>query len=1039
MENLSVSLLGTFRASLDGNPITQFRTKSVQALFIYLVCEAERPSSREQLMDLLWPGMPQASAQGNMRQTLYRLRKLIPEIREKNGETAVPFLITNRQSIQINPDADYYADIHAFTSLIDNDPEKAIGLYRGDFLSGFYLADSETFEGWANNQRELYRRQALAAMERVTAVSIQNANYEQAIKLAQRQLEIDNLRERSHRQLMEAWAKNGRRREALSHYQKLQQLLQDELAIDPSQETQSLIEIIRTDNLSESKPSSDQESIFLSNTSTQPKHNLPRRLTSFIGRERELATITRLIRDNHLVMLTGVGGIGKTNLSLQAGQQMLDEFPDGVWLVELAPIADPEMVTQTTAHALGLRPASDRPILEVLLDFLKDKESLIILDNCEHVIHTAADLVKTLLQACPDITILTSSREALGVPGEMIYQVPSLIVPRATQQIRIDEWERFDALRLFVERGTAVLPDFQVTEDNFQSLVQICQRLDGIPLALELAAARLKVLSTEQILHRLDNRFKLLTGGRRTALPRQQTLRALIDWSWELLSNSEKILLQRLSVFSGGMRLDAVEAVCASDELDAYEILDLLTELVNKSLVISRREQGKETRYFLLETIRQYAQERLTEAGDSATYRDRHLDHFLQLCQQSELELISPDQVAWLKQLEQEMDNLRIALNWAEDTDVEAGLRIIVSSRLFWFERALMQEGEAWLERLLKKSDGVTPEAVASAMIRQAEFAIWTNFDRAKLILEDGLAFSRDINYQLGIAWCLTLLGIINRDDRKHQKNLFIESIALFRVHEDKYGLAHALIWAGFFELMHDHDQASAFLAESEALYIELGHVGGKVAIQGILGYREMSQGNFAAARLYFEEELAISESIGKYRTSWALLRMGNLHYWLGEYNKAEAYFKKSLSLRQQIDSSVNENWGHAHLGYVYLGLRDYKLARKELIEALHLFQAGGVRDGIGFTIEGLARMATDLEEPKRAIRLFAWTDGLREEVQNPRPPVEEAAVAQVKERILQMIGEEAYLKAYEEGKSMSQDEAIAYALENNQDYPLVT
>ena len=304
--------------------------------------------------------------------------------------------------------------------------------------------------------------------------------------------------------------------------------------------------------------------------------------------------------------LTGAGGIGKTQLSLQVGQRLLDAFPDGVWLVELSSIADPALIPNTAAYALRLLELPGRPTLEILLDYLQDKYSLLILDNCEHLINETANFVERVLLTCPKLKLLANSRETLGVPGEVPYQVQPLSFPVAGQAPSFEEWKQYDAMRLFAERAAVVLPDFQVTQNNLTPLAKICQQLDGIPLALELAAVRVKMLTIEQIASRLDDRFRLLTGASRTVLPRQQTLRASIDWSWKLLSTAEQGLLRRLSVFAGEINLEAVEGICATSDIDKAQILDLLAQLVNKSLVIVEREPGEETRYRILETIRQY-------------------------------------------------------------------------------------------------------------------------------------------------------------------------------------------------------------------------------------------------------------------------------------------------------------------------------------------------------------------------------------------------------------------------------------------------
>ena len=1040
MAALSLSLLGSFEAALDNKPLTQFRTKSVQALLIYLVCEAERPYQREALMELLWPGMPQTSAQANMRQTLYRLRKLIPEVKGQNGD-AVPFVLTDRQTIQINPDADYFLDVATFTS---SEPAQAIALYRGDFLADFYLPDSEAFEEWAAARRADYRRQVLAMMEEETAVHLQAARYDQAIQLAQRQIEIDNLRESSHRQLMEAWARNGRRREALSHYETLRQLLQAELAIEPEPETLTLIEAIRAGELSGTPASSAVQAIPSGNGAAKPRHNLPQRLTSFVGREKEMATITDLISQNRLVMLTGVGGIGKTNLCLQVARQVLQQFPDGVWLVELAPIADPALVAKTAANTLGLRESSDRTliaytresqeseqrsILQILLDFLQEKECLLILDNCEHVIEAAAQFVTTLLQATAGVKVLASSREALGVLGEMPFRVPSLSVPDAHQLAAVNAWQQFDALSLFVERATAVSPEFQVTEDNLPSLVQICRRLDGIPLALELAAARVTVLNTAQIAARLDDRFRLLTGGSRTALPRQQTLRALIDWSWELLSEKEQMLLQRLSVFAGGMRLDAVEAVCADDDLDRYDILDFLSELVKKSLVLARREPGQPIRYSLLETIRQYAQERLMMTGQGATFRQRHLDYFMTWAKRVEPELTGLEQALWLNRLENELDNMRIALNWALDTDCEAGLRLVTAVSRFW-HLSYIGEGEMWLAQLLASGSAVSPAVVAKALQVQGLFnSNPFKHEEAHRQLEKSLAIYQTLQDEVEIVNSLRYLTL-GHGWLESQKELLV---LLPRLRQPGYEmqLAESLLWLSYYEAQqNNYEKAQALVHESEALFREMGHLEGLADALQWSGYYGVWQGNLEFARPLLEESLSIQKQMGERRISTGLQTLGFLYLRLGDYPQSRQYLQESLALTQHAGNMITSYWTFIMLGYVHLRSGELVEARQIFTKSVKQFYDVREQIGVVYTLEGFASLAVRHEQPERAVRLLAFADRRRVELHDPRPLSEQEDVDRDMAVIRQMFNQQTIDAVYAAGKATTTEEAMAYALE---------
>ncbi|MGE5264534.1 MAG: ATP-binding protein, partial [Acidobacteriota bacterium] len=383
-------------------------------------------------------------------------------------------------------------------------------------------------------------------------------------------------------------------------------------------------------------------------------NNLPIQLTSFVGREKEIVQLKHQLTTTRLLTLTGSGGTGKTRLSLQVAAEVLDTFKDGVWFVELAPVADPALLPQTVAFALGVPEQPGRAILDLLIDHVRAKQLLLILDNCEHLIDACAKLVDKLLRAAPDLKIVTSSREDLGIAGETVHRVPSLSVFEPGQAPTLDAILHSECVRLFLERASAVQSSFQLTEKNAPSIAQICRRLDGIPLAVELAAARVKVFSPEQIASRLDNRFGLLTGGSRTALPRQQTLRALIDWSYDLLSEPEKTLLRRLAVFSSGWTFEAAEAVCAGEGIEQANVLDLLSHLVDKSLVVVEESDAEGARYRLLETIRQYARDKLLESGESVRVRDRHLAFYLEFAEHNEPNLFIPDEIEWLDRREPE-------------------------------------------------------------------------------------------------------------------------------------------------------------------------------------------------------------------------------------------------------------------------------------------------------------------------------------------------------------------------------------------------
>jgi len=448
-------------------------------------------------------------------------------------------------------------------------------------------------------------------------------------------------------------------------------------------------------------------------------NNLPAQTTSFVGREREMAEIKRSLEKTRLLTLTGTGGTGKTRLSLETGAQLINEFRDGVWLIELAPITEPDRIVEAVATAVGARGEPERPERETLLNFLRSKNVLLILDNCEHILAAAAALAANLLRVCPHLKILATSRHNLAIAGEVTYPVP----PLAMFDVRLEELtgpdiaerlSHYEAVKLFIERAVSVRPDFAVTNANAPALAEICSRLDGIPLAIELAAARIRVLDLDQIAERLDNRFRLLRGGSGSSgLPHQQTLQALIDWSHDLLSEQERILFRRLGAFVGGRSLEALEAVCAGDGIDEFDILDLLQQLVDKSLITVERESGGSSRHTMIESVWHYAREKLESSGEADTLRDRHLDYFLRFAETAAPHLEGPKQKEWLDRCQREIFNFRFAFEWAiRSRKTEAGYRLVKALYRVVEIRSNLEETSKNIQQLLALPDEGVPDLV---------------------------------------------------------------------------------------------------------------------------------------------------------------------------------------------------------------------------------------------------------------------------------------------------------------------------------------
>jgi predicted ATPase/DNA-binding XRE family transcriptional regulator len=758
--------------------------------------------------------------------------------------------------------------------------------------------------------------------------------------------------------------------------------------------------------------------------------NLPISSSSFIGRKKEQVEITHLIERSRLVTLTGVGGIGKSRLSLQTASALFDHFPEGIWLVELASLSDPAMVLQAIIKALELTEQADKALDLSLTDFLKTRKALLILDNCEHLIQACAQTVETLLQSCRNLHILITSREALRLAGETIYLVPPLNTPDL-QHLSIGSLPKYESVQLLVERAQSASYGFSLTPENAPAVAQICQQLDGIPLALELAAGRVNVLGVEEIATRLDQRFKLLTGGSRTALPRHQTLRAMIDWSHDLLSEPEGILLHRLSVFAGSWTLQGAEWVCASPGIEPSEVLNLLNQLLNKSFILVEHKQQQGTRYRMLETIRQYAHEKLLESESNASFRGRHLAYYAEFTAQAEPKLYRSNQVFWLKKLDHELENIYSAIEWSLSTNSRLGLHLLLNWMVIWFwgDHGETHRVLDWLVRLLDQypdTDSLRARALAAY---GHLLGLAGNIERAEVITNQALALARLISDKRTEAFSLWVLGSMTRTrDTKLATSVLEKSLALYRSIDDKLGQANVLHFLPFSH--HDLERSKTYLFESMEIYREWGHLAGLAGCLLDLGHAAIYESDFFSAEKWLTEAKTLYIDLGNPSgEAYALTFLGTLAFWQADYLQACAYLEEAITIFERVGNS-SYAWPCTHMAYVLLRQGDLTRAKEMFRLGVQQFQNAKNIIGVTFGLEGLAGFHVNQGNVQLAALLIGWADFMRTKIGDHRPPIEQADFDKSITACLAKMGEAAFSDAYDEGKMMSLEEAIAYALE---------
>ncbi len=732
--------------------------------------------------------------------------------------------------------------------------------------------------------------------------------------------------------------------------------------------------------------------------------NLAMPLSTFIGRERELADVRQLLSAHRLVTLTGAGGSGKTRLSLRIAGDLQNTFVDGAWFVELASLSDAALIPQTIASTLHIREGSGQALVDALIDFLSAREVLLVLDNCEHLIAACATMTETLLQTCPRLKVLATSREVLGISGEVAWTVPPLSLPRGqpwsnpgSAREALPLYEESESVQLFMARARAGSPDFRLTAENGAWVAEICRRLDGMPLAIELAAARVRSLSVQQIAQRLDDRFHLLTSGSRTAPPRQQTLASTLDWSYALLSEAEQKVLQRLSVFAGGATLEGAESVCGGQQ--AGEVLTLLSHLVDKSLVLVDQPEHGGTRYRLLETIRQYAHEKLVAFGEEEEVKNLHLDFFLQWAENAASLLGGAEQLHGLELFEAEHDNLRAALAWckAMDRQQDSALRLVVACSRFWRLRGYLSEGRAHISAALARAHSMQKtELYARALYWNAALAyLQSDYPATRRLGEESLTVWQEMNARrhAGLADTLDLLGELATEEGNYTAapGLFEQALEIYRTLEDSRGVGDMLMQ---------------------------------------LAWAHMRMGRYDQVALYMEEALTIFRQIGNASgIGFALSGLGELAIRQGSYERALHLLEESMAIRKQHGHKWGVGTVLGSLGWVALRRGKFQQMRDLLRESLSIRLEISDRGGIAWCLEKLAEAKYEQSQFQDATKIFGQAEALRAPIGSVIDPADQPEYHRMITELRSALGEEVFSALWAGGKAMSLDEIMECAL----------
>jgi predicted ATPase/DNA-binding SARP family transcriptional activator len=1056
-------ILGSVEVS-DGGLVKDLGGLRERTLLARLLLSAGQVVSADRLADDLWAGQPPPHWMATLRVYISRLRRALG-----SGSAAVA---THPPGYRIVL-ADGELDAHRFDGLVAaarddmaaGRPEaaaarlrEALALWRGPALSD--VADF----GFAQADVIRLEEARLAAIEDRVEADLACGRHVGVASELEGLAAAHPLRERLCGQRVLALYRCGRQADALQAYQELRDRLADELGIDPNPALARLHQaILRQEPSLDWNPPGDgaEDRADRADRADRPGDGpgerspadhaagpgpperarpaqpgwLPAETTSFIGRESELATIEELLGLSRLLTLTGPAGSGKTRLALKAGEQASGRYPGGVWLVELAPVAGPDLVTAAAASALGIREEPGRALADTIAAHLRTAEALLIIDNCEHLLDPAASLITALLRQCPSLRVLATSQSRLNVAGEATWPVPPLTLPPAAEQDPLVVGQA-ESAKLFCDRARLARPGFSLAEGNAPAVSEICRRLDGIPLALELAAARLNALTAGQLAARLDDRFRLLAGGSRGALPRHRTLQAAIEWSHDLLSEAERLCLRRLAVFAGGCTLEAAEAVLPdAGPLPAQDVFETITALVDRSLLTTEERYGS-MRYGMLESVHQFARAQLAAAGEQEELSQRHLAWLIDYAGQADLD--GPDQEAWLDLLEADLENIRAGLEWGlAQPGSEQALRLAGSLAPFWQVRGHASLGRRWLDSALAAAGPDADPRLRAIALDGAGLLAGAQADHEaqRSRQQQSLAIWRSLGDDVRTASSLGDLGAVAhlRSDYPAAQAMYAEALDLARRADASSVMARCLSGLGRLAL-HTGDQAlaTAYYTESMSRFRGAGDLRRATVILGNLGVVAFNECDFDLAASRLTEHLANARKLGDRKLiGGALTNLGTVLQNTGDPDRAAQLHAEALALAEQVGDRRLACVALTNLGLAALARKDYPAARSFYARSLAHAQAIGERRSVAECLEEMAGVDAAAGLAERAAVLIGASQAMREAVGSPILGPDLARFHRTAAGVRLALGDERFAAAEQRGRSMPEGEAIALAGSN--------